>query len=132
MPPHSTEISSPARFVALPGLMHQLLSQAQALGLAARQLPHLQLIVEELFSNTITHGYGQECDQPVDVMLRSNGTGLTLIYQDWASPFDLSLMRSSDPVANQIGGLGVNLILGLAHAIRYQRGAGFNRTEIDL
>ena len=41
-------------------------------------------------------------------------------------------LSATDPVEGQIGGLGINLILGMARQIRYQRIAGSNITEIDL
>ena len=41
-------------------------------------------------------------------------------------------MSASDPDEDQIGGLGINLILGFARHIRYQRVNNSNITEIDL
>ncbi len=129
---HSTELSIPARFAELPGLLAYVAQQGQKLGASATESARIQLIIEELVSNSITHGYGGECDRRVTVALHVQPNGLTLIYSDQAPPFDLSRMSASDPVDDQIGGLGINLILGLARSIRYQRGVDRNITEIDL
>ena len=132
MPEHSTELSVPARYAELPRLMRYAAEKAGALGIPDREIPRIQLILEELFSNTIAHGYQRECDQPVALGLRAGDDGVTLIYRDQAALFDLSAMVASDPEGDQIGGLGINLILGMARAIRYQRAADWNSTEIDL
>jgi anti-sigma regulatory factor (Ser/Thr protein kinase) len=129
---HSTELSIPARFAELPGLLAYVEALGQKLGASATESARIQLIIEELVSNSITHGYGGECDRRVTVALHVQPNGLTLIYSDQAPPFDLSRMSASDPVDDQIGGLGINLILGLARSIRYQRSVDRNITEIDL
>ena len=129
---HSTELSIPARFAELPGLLAYVAQQGQILGASATETARIQLMLEELFSNSITHGYGGECDHWVAAGLHARPNGLTLIYSDQAPPFDLSRMSASDPVDDQIGGLGINLILGMARKIRYQRSVDRNITEIDL
>ena len=129
---HSTELSIPARFAELPGLLAELAQQGQRLGISATDTSRIQLILEELVSNSITHGYGGECDQWVKVALDARPHGLTLIFSDQAPPFDLSAMSASDPTADQIGGLGINLILGMARNIRYLRSVDRNITELDL
>ena len=93
---------------------------------------NIQLVVEELVSNSITHGYGEESDQLLTVALHARPDGVTLVFGDQAPPFDLSRMTASDPDEDQIGGLGINLILGFARQIRYQRVNNSNITEIDL
>jgi serine/threonine-protein kinase RsbW len=132
MPEHSTELSVPARYAELPRLMSYAAETASALGMPVTEIPRIQLILEELFSNTLTHGYQRECNQPVEIGFCTSDEGCTLIYRDQAAPFDLSKMAAREPDDDQIGGLGINLILGMARSIRYQRLADWNSTEIDL
>ena len=44
---------------------------AAAKRLSERDHLRLQLVVEELFTNTIMHGYGRECDEPIGIELRA-------------------------------------------------------------
>lgn len=106
--------------------------QALAFGFSAAATMKLELVLEELVTNSITHGYGEECDLPISVALRAHGKYLTLIYSDQAGTFDLTQMATSTPTEDQIGGLGINLILGIAQHIRYQRTADGNITELDF
>jgi anti-sigma regulatory factor (Ser/Thr protein kinase) len=132
MPHHSTELSIAARFAELSALLDSLSAQAACLGVSASDMSRIQLVVEELVSNSITHGYGGECDQLLTVALRAKPDGVTLVFGDQAPPFDLSRMTASEPDEDQIGGLGINLILGFARQIRYRRVGNSNITEIDL
>lgn len=129
---HSTELSIPARFAELPGLLAYVAELAEKLGKSAAETARIQLIIEELVSNSITHGYRGECDHRLSVTLLARPDGVTLIYSDQAPPFDLSRMAASDPNEDQIGGLGINLILGFTSSIRYRRSAERNITELDL
>ena len=58
----------------------------------------LQIVVEELFSNTIKYGYGGECERPVHLRLRCSPR-VELVYQDAAPPFDPTAWRDPAPHA---------------------------------
>ena len=49
---------------------------------------HLVLVVEELFTNTVTHGYRGGADAPVEISLACDRGGVTLLYEDAAPPFN--------------------------------------------
>lgn len=132
MPEHSTELSITARYAELPRLMAYLEQEALRLGFSTRESARFQLVLEELFSNSVAHGYGGECEQPIAISLQRNSGRLTLIYHDHGLPFDLTKMSAHVPNEEQIGGLGINLILGLSLASRYRREGGSNITELDL
>ena len=83
----------------------------------------VQLIVEELFSNTIKYGYGAECDRPIRLHL-STDTSLTVAYEDDAAPFDpTARARESDESImhedRSEGRAGIALVLGLCASARY-------------
>ena len=132
MTEHSTEFSSPARYSFLPELMLWLDALARQLEIPQSDLLRIQLVLEELFSNSIDHGYGKECEETIGVALRSDTQGITLTYRDNAPPFDMGACTMSNPDADQVGGLGINLILGMTRALRYQRLADSNQLEIDF
>jgi serine/threonine-protein kinase RsbW len=108
-------------------------------GLAHRAVTHLQLVIEELFTNTVTHGYGGECDEPVEITLAREGGNVRLVYQDAAKPYDPlsrlseSRARLDAPVDERpVGQLGVPLVAGLVDDFRYAREEGRNRLHLLL
>ncbi|MDD2744016.1 MAG: ATP-binding protein [Rhodocyclaceae bacterium] len=132
MDKHSTEFLVTARYAELPRLMDYITQKGNELGAAALEISRIQLILEELFSNTVAHAYQNECDQLIGITLQASSAGFTLIYCDQGPLFDLSDQTARPPEQDQIGGLGINLILGMARAIRYQRLSDWNMTDIDL
>jgi anti-sigma regulatory factor (Ser/Thr protein kinase) len=93
------------------------------------------LIVEELFTNTVLHGYGGESESPVWVALSLGETGLALHYEDAApshNPFgDFRPTETAVLVAQQpVGGLGLKLIRSLAKDASYSREGERNVTRI--
>jgi len=92
----------------------------------------LQMIVEELFINTITHGHGGNSANAVHLELSCRSNRITLRYRDSAPAFDTSRAISHIPVENRVGGLGIALINGMSKAVRYQRSGADNIVEIDF
>lgn len=99
----------------------------------------LSLIVEELFSNTVTHGHGGDSDALVRLRLRVEPTHLELIYEDGAPPFDPleAVARTPvDPAADvadrPVGGLGLVLVTSLPERVDYAREGGCNRLRLTL
>jgi len=93
------------------------------------------LIVEELFTNTVLHGYRGESESPVWVALAVGESGLTLHYEDAAPshnpfgefrPTDTAVLVAQQPV----GGLGLKLIRSLAKDASYSREGEHNVTRI--
>lgn len=93
------------------------------------------LIVEELFTNTVLHGYRGESDSPVWMALVPGEAGFTLHYEDAAPshnpfgdfrPTDTTILVAQQPV----GGLGLKLIRSLAKDASYSREGGHNVIRI--
>jgi serine/threonine-protein kinase RsbW len=107
---------------------------------ACAVLPHdyiqrLVLIAEELFCNTIEHGYGGDSDQPVWFELAPTAGGCRLVYQDAAPPHDPftsiklpQLAENADKLP--IGGLGVFLIGQFCTLKCYERRGDLNVIEL--
>ena len=99
----------------------------------------LTLIVEELFTNSVAHGYGRESDAPIEVTLAADAGEVTLGYDDAAPPFD-PLSRPSvapadleAPLASRaVGGLGLHLVRQLVASARYAREGGRNRLWLTV
>jgi anti-sigma regulatory factor (Ser/Thr protein kinase) len=115
--------------------LHQCLDRIEQ-SCAGRNIPRavvarLRVVVEELFSNTIKHGYGGESRGPVRLRLRST-PGLELVYEDEAPPFDPTAWRppAGDAAPATIGQKGIGLVLGLAASACYERLPGGNRMTL--
>ena len=95
-------------------------------GIGREDCLKLPLIVEELFTNTVTHGYREESESPVWIAFDPCDTGFTLRYEDAAPPhnpfgeyrpLDTAVLIAQQPV----GGLGLKLIRSLATGAVYSR-----------
>lgn len=97
----------------------------------------LVLVVEELFTNTVTHGHGGDSDAPVRIDLEARTAEVELRYEDRAPAFDVLAARVPDRPDEPLdklspGGEGLHLVRALADHARYAREEGCNRTWIVL
>jgi len=124
--------SFPARlgaFEQVQGLIEEFGSLA---GLGREDRHKLTLIVEELFTNTVVHGFDGDSDSEIGVTFEETGEGLLLIYEDAAPPYDpVAAGRRTDIEATinqrRVGGVGVFLALGLTQKAHYSYVNGRNR-----
>jgi len=95
-------------------------------------ISRLQIVVEELFSNTIKYGYGGECERPVRLRLQCSPR-IELVYEDAAPPFDPTAWQETAPpgaLEGRIGRKGISLVLGMAESVRYERLREGNRLTL--
>ena len=100
----------------------------------------LTLVLEELVTNTIEHGFGGGSDAPIRIALTStNDHSVSIDFADTAPPFDplahsaLTTAAVGDPFdARPVGGLGIHLIGQLASTARYARDGERNRLWLTL
>ena len=97
-----------------------------AAGIGREDCLKILLIVEELFTNTVNHGYREESESPVWMAFQPGSDGFTLHYEDAAPPhnpfgefrpMDTAVLIDQQPV----GGLGLKLIRSLASDAGYRR-----------
>lgn len=93
-------------------------------GLGREDRHKLTLIVEELFTNTVTHGFRGDSNSPVQLTLEQTRGGVRLTYEDSAprhDPIASGLRTDIDATVNlrQVGGLGVAIALGLTQDAAY-------------
>lgn len=141
-PPHPA-LCFPARFSSLPELQALLSSRITLAPLdpqAARStLLRAQTVVEELFANSIHHGYGGESDQPVWLDARLEGATVHVLYADRAPGYNpLAGLEHATPVINdqgeasRIGGAGRRLIDGLTDRCSYRRQDDRNELTMEF
>ena len=107
---------------------------------ACADLPHadrqrLVLIVEELFCNSVDHGYGGDSDQPVWLTVAPHPDGCQLIYADAAPAYDPFAVTRDPQLAaaveeRPVGGLGVYLIGEMCTSKKYARSDDCNVIEL--
>lgn len=106
-------------------------------GLPRQECLRLNLVLEELFTNTVKHGHRGDCDAPVWIGLTRADRAVQVIYEDKAPPFN-PYARLSEPVVDttvsmrKIGGLGVLLTKELAASRDYAYLFGRNRIRLTL
>lgn len=109
-------------------------SFAARAGLDAAVAGRLTLVLEELFTNTVRHGY-RGAEGGVRLRLGARAGGVRVIYEDTAPPFDTSA-AAPDPAAavaaGRVGGMGLSLVQHLAVNLRYARRGNANRTMFML
>lgn len=96
----------------------------------------LNLILEELFTNTVNHGHRGDCDFPIWISLHAGESGISVTYLDLGPPFNpLAMSRAQLDVPldeRKIGGLGVYLATELTVASDYAYMYGRNRLRLVL
>jgi len=97
----------------------------------------LNLVLEELFTNTVKHGHRGDCDAPVWMALSRSGDSVQVVYEDKAPPFNpYAHVRDDSPditlQLRKVGGLGVLLTKELAASRDYAYLFGRNRIRLTL
>lgn len=127
----------PARMVALRPMREFIETFCTAEGVPRPQLLRLNLVLEELFTNTVRHGHRGDCDEPVWVTLEAGPGELRLTYEDVAPPFNpYARLRDASPDNTlerlKVGGLGVLLTRELAATRDYAYLFGRNRIRLAI
>ena len=93
------------------------------------------LVLEELFTNTVTHGYADGSEGPVWVTLAAEGGVIEITYEDAGPAFDPLTGAPAPPLAPRgetPGGLGLALIRGLTASAAYARIGDRNRVSLTV
>ena len=117
---------------ALEQVMQVAVDFARAERLDAPMTAKLQLVLEELATNAMTHG-GQCRGQILDIALSRSGAEVIISYRDRAPPFTppegtVLSRREGD----RVGGFGWLLIRGFCRDIRHEPADPGNRLELVL
>jgi serine/threonine-protein kinase RsbW len=116
-----------ARMEVLPQLLACMREACRHTGVAPPCILRVELAVEELFTNTVCHGYGGDCERPIWIETVQTADGPCVIYQDAAAPFDpLTHPDTPQNCRERPGGQGIALIRSLASRIAYVRSGDRN------
>ena len=92
---------------------------------------NINLILDELLTNTINYGYGDGKDHTIDIVIDHRGDLLTIALEDDGKPFDPLSIATPDldvPLEERrIGGLGIHIVKTFMDDVRYERDGDRNR-----
>ncbi len=84
----------------------------------------MTLILEELYTNTITHGASDRRDIFIEVNLGIDKNELVMTYKDNGIPFNVLELPDPDLTASienrEVGGLGVYYVKTLTDSVEYE------------
>jgi serine/threonine-protein kinase RsbW len=124
----------PARLTALGDVAAFAQAFCERNGVQGDVASRLKLVIEELFTNTVCHGYRGESDAPVHIELDFKDGGVGVLYEDSAPRYDpiagfsvapphLSASLDERPT----GGLGLYIVGQLVCSVSYAYEDGLNR-----
>ena len=95
------------------------------------------LLVEELFANSVYHGYGGDSDMPVWITLDVRDSTCHVVYEDSAPAHDPFIDPPSPHLdgtldERPIGGLGIVLLTELSSTHSYSRRGDRNVIEFEV
>ena len=126
-----------ARADALPRVCAFVERRCRALGAGRQATLRLILVAEELFINTVIHGYGGDSRRQVALVVRDAGAEIELIAEDGAAAFDPfdrvpQPVAVADPRDAALGGLGRALVAGVSSRYSYERRGQRNRVTVGV
>jgi serine/threonine-protein kinase RsbW len=108
-------------------------------GVARGDTLRLTLLIEELFTNTVEHGHGGDCDAPVRLALSLLPQQLILQYEDRSPHFDpVHYLATAppepmdEPDARPPGGWGLRMVQQMAQSLEHEAVEGGNRLRIVM
>jgi serine/threonine-protein kinase RsbW len=125
----------PARMTAFPTVAAFVEAACHDAGFESADALRLRLVLEELFTNTVSHGHCAESDQPVDITLDVTPGSIRVTYEDTGPAFD---PRASGPAHGPaahpppVGRLGLILVRRIARDLAYERVEGRNRLSLSV
>lgn len=125
-----------ARLSQLRSLTGFLEGFCSAQGIERTRCLRLNLVLEELFVNSVQHGYRGDSDAPIWITLDARPEAVHITFEDTAPPFNpfarLAPREVQPDVQPRVGGLGVLLTRELAAGRDYAYLFGRNRVRLSL
>jgi anti-sigma regulatory factor (Ser/Thr protein kinase) len=85
----------------------------------------LELVFEELISNTIKYGFSRHSEQSIHVLVDRKPNAIELVFEDDGKPFNPLAEEPPEAFSTiedaKIGGLGLHLVAKLSAGLRYER-----------
>lgn len=123
-PSPAFQCEMPARLESIAPMLQALEAWAEGRGVPAGALARVGLMLDELMTNVVIHGYrGAAGRMALEAGVANGSLHLTLI--DFAFAYDPLQAPAPDTTldmdSREIGGLGVHFVRRMADAVRYER-----------
>lgn len=129
-------LQMPNRIAVLPVLSAALEGALAEEGVVESVRKDIALVMEEVLTNTVRHGYPDGRRDTIRVEARREGERLHLLFDDGGSawnPLEHDLPDvDADLDDREIGGLGILLVRELSESAQYQRIEGRNRLRLVI
>lgn len=122
----------PARLGELRNLTAFLEDFCSAQAIERSRCLRLNLVLEELFVNSIQHGHRGDSDAPIWITLEAAPGAVQITFEDTAPAFNPFARLPAKEIQHKVGGLGVLLTRELAAGRDYAYLFGRNRVRLSL
>lgn len=129
------DVTIPARLSEVSELSSMVEAFGDAAGLPDPKVFVINLALDELITNTVTHGLDGEADAEIRIRMRVDGGTLILVMDDNGQPFDPTQDTNADVTSTleerDVGGLGLHLVKTFADRVSYEFVDGRNRLTME-
>jgi serine/threonine-protein kinase RsbW len=102
-------------------------------GVPSKVVPSVVLMLDELVTNVVMHGFRDSGDGQIDVTIRVDSSSIETVIRDSAREFDPFSIPEPDttlPAEDRgIGGLGVHFVRKMSDAFGYRRDGDVNEVR---
>lgn len=134
--PHAIDVSLDASIDAVMSVQPDVDAFCETHGLSPKASYVLNLVLEELLTNVVNHGYRDHVGGPIILRLSKEGPNVVGEIVDAGRAFDPTTLPEPDTEASlddrQIGGLGVHLSKTMTAGLTYARIGDQNVTRFVL
>lgn len=96
----------------------------------------VQVVIEELMSNSIKYAFEDDGEHPIELTMALDSTAVRVTLVDGGRPFDPSCDPETGlcrPVPRPTeGGMGIIMVRRMARSITYHRDQGSNVVRVDI
>jgi len=135
MAPPAFHAQLSSRIADLPPLLQALQEWMGGIGVPAPAARDVNLMLDELITNIVLHGYEGRTDGWLEVEAEARGASLLLTLRDRAPAFDPRAAPWPDATSpleqRPIGGLGLMFVRRLADAMDYRRYTTTEGSEVN-
>ncbi len=125
----------PAQISEIEGITEAIRVWADEHAIPARIINSVILMLDELLTNVVTHGYAQDDGGEMDVSLNLQAHAIEVVIRDSATAFDPFSIPEPDTSLGvderEIGGLGVHFVRKMADSFSYHRDGEINEVRFS-